>query len=262
MGVGAALTAFGVLGVLGMLLVVACLLIANYVSGARFRHDASPESTAVHVLPIDIPSSSIIRSLLSAVRLHGSALDPALNFNNARGKKLNATEMRAHCPEAVEWFMGRRSATDDGDGLLARCSAALGGESVTFAGLDEKYRIFARLYEDEFDFLNWHYDNNFTTGTRYTLVVPLLVDACNTSEFRYLDARGGDDRPPKDTPVKVRVGQGMLYNGSRVYHRITPQSAGCKRLVVIIPLYTNPTRTAVGAMRETARNLTYNMLTL
>jgi hypothetical protein len=131
------------------------------------------------------------------------------------------------------------------------------GETVTFADNTEQYRIFARIYDDDGDFLNWHYDNNFTKGNRYTLVIPLIVDDCNTAEFEYKDRKTGQEHI-----VRIPLGNGVLYNGSELYHRITKQTNNCRRIVVIIPFYANYQKSFFGKLREKIRNITYQQLSL
>ena len=130
-------------------------------------------------------------------------------------------------------------------------------ERVNFAPNSEQYRIFARLYEDDSDFLEWHYDNNFTKGNRYTMVIPVLVDDCSTAEFMIKDRK-----TQNESVVKVPLGQAVVYNGTEVYHKITAQTKGCRRMVVIIPFYANYEKGFLGELRQIMRNLTYQQLTL
>ena len=164
----------------------------------------------------------MITNLETTIRKKGSILNPDLNFNNAKGKKLNYTQLS----EKVKKFYENES-------LRRKVSNVL-GEDVFLAGLSEKYRIFARLYENEEDFLDWHYDNNFTMGKRYTLVIPLILDVGNTSEFMIKDPHSGEENM-----IPIPLGKGVLYNGSVTYHSITKQTSGNRRMVVIIPFYTN-----------------------
>ena len=86
-----------------------------------------------------------------------------LNFHNASGRKSNYNQL----PVNISSFY-------ENDYYRTQVSEVV-GEEVFFADKDEQYRIFARLYE-EGDFLDWHYDNNFTIGNRYTLVIPILIE--------------------------------------------------------------------------------------
>lgn len=234
--------------VLIVILSVFLLIFLNYWYGKKFHPCPECSENVYHLIDIPVPPENYIKQLEDALKTHGSQLNPELNFNNAKGKKLNSVQLEKHCPSIIHWFLT--------DKITHGASKVL-NERVTFADASEKYRIFARIYDDDKDFLNWHYDNNFTDGNRYTLVIPLLVDECNTSEFEYRDRKTS-----KVHTVRVPLGKGVLYNGSDMYHRITQQTRGCKRMVVIIPLYENYSKSFLGQMREKIRNITYQQLTL
>jgi hypothetical protein len=130
------------------------------------------------------------------------------------------------------------------------------GEEVFYADQTEKYRIFARMYKKG-DFLDWHYDNNFTKGNRYTLVIPILVDSGNTSEFMIKDSITKEEKI-----IPIPLGTGVIYNGSITYHSISKQTDGQRRLVIIIPFYTNYNKSFVGNIRQIIRNITDDTLTI
>ena len=54
----------------------------------------------------------------------------------------------------------------------------------------------------------------------------------------------------------------LNYNGSEVFHRVTKQTQGCKRLVAIIPFYENENYRPLGKIREKVRDVTDKVLTL
>lgn len=174
----------------------------------------------VHLIPIELPPPTTIQELELAIRENGSPLDvPALP------------------PAIIRYF------TDTYAHILVGTASNAVGERLMFG--TDRHRLSARLFEDERDFIDWKYDDNFTKGHRYTLVIPLLVDYCNTSQFQYRD------RKTKHVhTVPIPLGQAVLYNGTLVRHRITPQSQGCRHLVLTIPLYTNPLKSSWGSLRE------------
>eukprot|EP00952_Eustigmatos_sp_NYUAD-ZCMA_P011258 45807-Eustigmatos_ZCMA.PRE.1 len=55
--------------------------------------------------------------------------------------------------------------------------------------------------------------------------------------------------------VDVRPGQGVMFNASEIFHRVTPQLGGdgCHRVVVVLPLYTDPRPSKVGRARRWVR---------
>ena len=217
----------------------------NYYEGKSFKLNQNSDSNDIFLIVVPLPEQTLITNLETTIREKGSVLNLDLNFNNAKGKKLNYTQLS----EKVKKFYENES-------LRRKVSNVL-GEDVFLAGLSEKYRIFARLYENEEDFLDWHYDNNFTMGKRYTLVIPLILDVGNTSEFRIKDPHSGEEKM-----IPIPLGKGVLYNGSVTYHSITKQTRGNRRMVVIIPFYTNYKKSLLGHVREFMRNVVYRNLSL
>ena len=130
------------------------------------------------------------------------------------------------------------------------------GEEVYYAPESEKYRISEGFMTNQMTF-DWHYDNNFTKGNRYTLVIPISVSKGNTSEFMIKDRK-----TKEEIIVPIEIGKGVIYNGSEVYHKISKQTKNNKRIVIIIPFYTNYTKSLIGEIREVFRNFTYKHLEL
>ena len=111
----------------------------------------------------------------------------------------------------------------------------LTGKRVVFAPKKDPDRIFIKLYHRHNDRIHWHYDPNFTKGKRYTLIFLLSRDSCSTAHLQFKDCVTGEvnDLPEKD-------GVGVVFDASQVFHRVTSQHEGCRRLTVIIPLYEDP----------------------
>ena len=225
--------------------VICFVLFLNYWHGKQFH--PCDDCTSNDVFLVDVPEldEGCVAILENEIRINGTRLNPELNFSNAQGRKLNFNQI----PECVKNFYENH--------VFESIASNSVKERVTFAPSTEQYRIFSRLYEDDDDFLEWHYDNNFTKGNRYTLVIPVLVDDCNTAEFMIRDRR-----TKKESIIKVPLGQGVIYNGTDVYHKITQQTKGCRRMVVIIPFYANYEKGFLGDMRQILRNITYQQLTL
>lgn len=234
--------------ILIIFILIVVTLGTNYYYGAHFKKCTSCQPNKVDLIDITLPPDSITECLYNAIKNNGTRLDPTLNFNNVQGKKINYPALKDYCPEIVDFYLTPE--------MVDHVSEVL-GKSVTFADESEKYRIFARLYSDESDFINWHYDNNFTRGERYTLVVPIMLDYCNTSQFIYKDRS-----TQEDIHVEIPLGSGVLYNGSEVYHMISKQTQGCKRMVIIIPFYTDYSKSIFGEIRQFFRNLVYKQLSV
>jgi len=217
------------------------ILYSNYYYGKKFHQCKTSDQNEIFYIDVEKLPNELIVQLKNALN-HGSKLNPTINFNNAKGSKLEYNQI----PLEIQSFY-------ENDYYKNEVSNSV-GEQVYYADENEKYRIFARMYKKG-DFLDWHYDNNFTVGNRYTLVIPVLVEN-NTSEFMVKDRKTGEERI-----VPIPIGKGVIYNGSITYHKIKKQMDGL-RLVIIIPFYTNPNKTIIGEIREQVRNITDYYLTI
>ncbi len=214
----------------------------NYYQGKTFKLCKTCTPNQIDFINTQMPATDLIQRLYQTLK-NGSKLNENLNFHNASGRKSNYNQI----PLDISSFY-------ENDYYRNQVSEVV-GEEVFFADKDEQYRIFARLYEDG-DFLDWHYDNNFTIGNRYTLVIPILIEN-NTSEFMIKDIKTGEEKV-----IHIPIGKGVVYNGSITYHKISKQNKGGIRIVVVIPFYTDKTKTLFGKIREKVRNVTYKYLTL
>ena len=228
-----------------ILLIILFILIINYIQGKHFKPCKNCLPNELHYIDIDPLPWSLVELLTQTIQMDGTHLNPDRNFGNAQGKKLNYYQL----PREITDFYLRSS-------YRQLVSDAV-QENVDFADETEKYRIFSRMYDNENDFLDWHYDNNFTMGNRYTLVIPILQDVNNTSEFMIKDRKTQTERV-----VPIPAGKGVIYNGSVTYHKISNQTEGNRRLVMIVTFYSNYNKSILGNIREIVRNLTYKILTL
>ena len=70
---------------------------------------------------------------------------------------------------------------------------------------------------------------------------------------------------PKDgrvIDVRAAPGEMMVYDGDRVYHRVTSQGEEGERLVLVLPLYQDPRFGVLGSMRYAWRSLVFRALKL
>jgi len=220
------------------------LICIQLYTGKIYKPCKKCEPNEYFILKINQPPAHYSEELYNCLK-NGTILRNEKNFNNAQGVKIDKNKI----PNEVKNFF----LTEE---LREQVSEAV-GENVDFADDIEKYKIFARLYEDDGDHIDWHYDNNYTIGNRYTLVIPLIQDVNNTSEFMIKD-----QKTQKEIKVSLKVGQGVVYNGTVTYHKITPQTGGAVRMVVIIPFYSNKNMNVFKRVQMNVRNILYKNLTL
>ena len=231
-----------------VLLVVLAVLLAPFV--ANLYTDFVPKRSGyvrdVRYVRVALPPG--IETLKECFLTHGDRKDPTKNFQTSSCVKLDHPAITASCPFIFDHFFT--------EAFAARCAAALG---VPKLHLNSPARdancIFLRRYV-EGDHLAFHYDNNFSTGTRYTAVVPLLVNAHNTSEFLIKDNEN------RIQIVPIPLGRAVVYNGWQMHHAISGQRRGGERVVVVVHLYDTDAMSWWGHVRKTARDATYHALNL
>jgi len=89
------------------------------------------------------------------------------------------------------------------------------------------------VYENDGDFINWHYDVNYFDGRFFTLLIPCTFDNYCT-EYTYIDK----DNTHQGIPTKPN--KSILFEGDKVFHMATPFcNNGTKRIIISVQFSTN-----------------------
>ena len=230
--------------ILGIILFIILLICIQVYNSKIYKPCKKCTPNEYFIFDVKQPPSYYKEELYNQLK-NGTQLKNEKNFNTVQGVKIDKNKIPK---EIKEFFLNEELREKVGE---------LVGENVDFADDIEKYKIFARLYEHNGDHIDWHYDNNYTAGNRYTLVIPIIQDVNNTSEFVIKD-----QKTQKEITVSLKVGQGVVYNGTVTYHKITPQTNGAIRMVVIIPFYSNKNMNVFNRVQMNVRNILYKNLTL
>jgi hypothetical protein len=194
--------------------------------------------------------STDISSIISTIQSHGSKLDAKNNYGSAEGYKAIRTVFQEKMPRVCD------KVDKHVTGLIKQCCKVTGKNLFKADCADEKYCWFMRLYNEDNHFLDWHFDNNFTKGLRYTMVTTIYVTECNTSHFMIKDKHN------RIHIERSKQGSGVVYNGSDIKHAISTQTNNCIRIVLVVPLYETLEKSIMGKYRQLLRNVTYSALNL
>lgn len=184
-----------------------------------------------------------VDDIITLMETHGNKLDSASNSNASEGYKIVRDDIKKYAPEVYT--------------IIEKYVSTLRHDDMTPMDCDkEKYCWFLRLYNKDGHFLDWHFDNNFTRGMRYTFVCNIFTSTCNTSQFMTRDRRN------RMHVVQSEAGSGIIYDGTNVKHAISSQTDDCVRIALVVPLYENEDMTLLGRWRKWARGVTYHHLKL
>lgn len=226
-----------------IILLIIYFIFIQFYKTLFFKSCQNCDENKYYYINVQNPDQDIINDLYIKFKERSINLNPKYNFNNSKGKKLNYNQLSINIKK---FYLNKKLLNDSSNTLK---------EKLYFSNESDKYKIFARLYDNENDFIDWHYDNNHTDGKRYTLVIPLVVSPGNTSEFMIKDRKTN-----KEKIINIPIGKGIIYDGTITYHKISKQTKGQSRMVVIIPLYTNNKISKVNNIKEKIRNNIYNTL--
>lgn len=123
---------------------------------------------------------------------------------------------------------------------LRRFVEAIVGEQVQACPSDDPHTYALYHYSEPGDHIGWHWDTSFYRGRRYTLLLGLVS---NESCMLECDLhKRDDDRPTERRSYQVTPGTFVLFDGDRLWHRVTPMRAGDgERVVLTFELVTDPT---------------------
>lgn len=160
----------------------------------------------------------------------------------SQGKKLSYNEIKKISPYLVKQI--------ESDEFRKIISKKL-GEEVYLSDKNDNDRLFTKIYQNENDNIDWHYDNNFSGGRRYTINIPLYIEECNTCRLQYKNING------KTINVNDKIDELYIYEGDKIFHRVTNQVKNCKRLVIIIPMYNIKNFNFIGKIKTNLKLFFY-----
>lgn len=160
------------------------------------------------------------------------------NFNNVKSNKIYHYDLKKIIPNCINYI--------ESDDFSLKISSLVGTKLYLSDDLNDK--IFARSYINENDNIKWHYDNNFSDGRRYTVIIPVYINEKNTSSLQYVNPSHKQVLNVIDDRKSL-----YLYEGDKIYHRVTEQVNGGKRIVIIIPMYEKKF-TSIGKLKIFLKN--------
>lgn len=144
------------------------------------------------------------------------------NFNNVKSNKMYHYDLKKIIPNTLNFI--------ESDDFALYISSLVG--TKLFLSNDNNDKVFARSYINSNDNIKWHYDNNFSSGKRYTIIIPILINEKNTSSLQYVNPSHKQVLNVIDDKDNL-----YLYEGDKIFHRVTEQVEGGKRIVLIVPMY-------------------------
>lgn len=123
------------------------------------------------------------------------------------------------------------------DAELMRALDHITGRSLLPCPGTDPHTYALYYYTEPGDHIGWHYDTSYYRGERYTVLIGLVDrSSCRLEYQLYRDQPG---RNPEEGSLALEPGTMVLFNGDKLYHRITPLAAGEERIVLTLEYLTN-----------------------
>lgn len=102
------------------------------------------------------------------------------------------------------------------------------GERLEACPTSDPHAYALYFYTEAGDHIGWHFDTSYYAGKRYTLLLGVIDDSSAKLEFELF--KNDADRDTKSGARNLRPGAMCLFNGDKVWHRITPLGEGERRI--------------------------------
>ena len=115
----------------------------------------------------------------------------------------------------------------------------LTGESLVECPTEDLHAYTIYAYTEAGDHIGWHYDTSFYKGRRFTILLGLVENESCRLECELF--RRDPNRDSIYRSYSLRPGTLVVFDGDRVWHRVTPLAPGDgDRFVLTMELVTDP----------------------
>jgi len=139
------------------------------------------------------------------------------------GRTINTMDVMRRLPKVYGWYLH-----------LENTISKIIGEKVYVTSETLPTTCAILIYENDDDFINWHYDVNYFNGRFFTLLIPsTITNTCTT--YSYYDS----DNNIRE--IKEEAGKAILFEGDKIFHMATKFcNKGQKRVMMSVQFSTNP----------------------
>jgi hypothetical protein len=150
-----------------------------------------------------------------------------------RGSTIAYSTLRIEAPLVAELY---------GSPALCGLVSEIVGEKLQPTPVTDESSCSLLFYEKPGDHIGWHYDHNFYRGRHFTVLLPLVNCGRNGGPS---SARFEAKLEAVATEIATPANRLIVFEGSRVRHRVTPLGAGERRIIWSMTYCTDPRNSAI-----------------
>ena len=129
---------------------------------------------------------------------------------------------------------------------------ALTEQTLQICPAEDPHAYALYYYTEPGDHIGYHYDTSYYAGARYTVLLGLLEDS--SCRFEYQLYTKDPARTPEIASLQLAPGMLVLFNGDKLYHRVTPLGRHERRIALTLEYVTSsqmhPVRRFVSNMKD------------
>ena len=193
-------------------------------------------------IPNFLPAAEL-SALLSAL----PALEPCIHRNFIPGHKKGGSVSRYALDRRAPAFPAFYRS-----GALRAFLEDLCGRPLMYCPADDPHAYALYYYTEAGDHIGYHYDTSYYKGARYTVLLGLIDESSCQLEYELF--RADERRATVRGAIGIAPGTLVIFNGDKVWHRVTPAAHGERRVVLTLEFLTSlgmhPLRRFVSNMKD------------
>lgn len=120
---------------------------------------------------------------------------------------------------------------------LTKFLADLSGCELNVCPANDPHTYALYYYSEPGDHIGYHYDTSYYQGARYTVLIGLISSPSCVLEYQLHTKNPA--REVETHKVELKPGMLVLFNGDKLYHRITPLGSNERRISLTFEYLTN-----------------------
>jgi len=174
-------------------------------------------------------------------------LEPRVHRNfipgHKKGGSVSRYELDARAPAFPAFYR---------DPSLLTFLRNLTGQDLKYCPEDDPHTYALYYYTEPGDHIGWHYDTSYYKGQRYTILLGLVDESSCRLEYELY--RADSARESVADAAALSPGMLVVFNGDKLWHRVTPAGPGERRVALTLEYVTShdmhPFRRFVSNMKD------------
>lgn len=171
----------------------------------------------------------LLRQLLAELAIVSPRVHRSFIPGYKKSGSISRFELDAEAP-TYAWLYGNPD--------LRACLAAITGGRRLDCPADDPHTYALYFYTEPGDHIGFHYDTSYYRGVRYTVLLGLVDES--SAKLQYELHRTDPARQTVAGEIALNPGRMVVFNGDRLWHRITPLGANERRIALTLEFVTDP----------------------